>query len=648
MAIPNDVLLAAWAPFGAACLLCLLVSLAYLWALSLVCDREPLAVACSTITLVASLAIAILRPADVSLMSAMKGDDGTFLPWAVNLSERQVVQSQVQLAYYVLYGLLAFLVIVVLPFAYMFLESEDNEELFMLQRVVSALKYIGLILVSAGIVLTVGDLIPMRPPPLSNSTEWYKVRFLVDELAASRDEDSLCFLLSLFTLFGMGLLIVYTGYGLSALPLRLMLGKRCAVLKASGSLNSSSLLETGSGRQHTPSSEQQLQDTVQEAVPRWHHTAVVEGQLHHTEEASSSWKRAAHLEVWLQDSEDDAGPRCQCTAASGVRLQNMAQQARPSWRHVVPREEWLRGMEAEAFLNWSHTASVEEQLPDEMWELHVEDLRREGCLYRLCFLPRPLQVVLGIVSALLGLLLWLSLLLSNLDKAMHSLGHRMGYLLPHPTLPNPLDMALVWLQRLSYSSLDFALMLALLLLLVACTIYGLQHIGICCLFVRMYRLDLGLARPRALLLLCFTLVFVVLALDVLVYSVCPQYATYGSQHFQSINGTQPCDGYAPPEECIMSRSSALLVRYFFKAWIFGAAYYWATWLFLGSTVVSFIIVMARCRQSSAETDSYELKSDESGSDESEDDESKPFTHASSVPMIRYYTAEPQVAPNLSV
>uniref|UniRef100_A0A023GP83 Putative lysosomal cobalamin transporter n=1 Tax=Amblyomma triste TaxID=251400 RepID=A0A023GP83_AMBTT len=126
----------------------------------------------------------------------------------------------------------------------------------------------------------------------------------------------------------------------------------------------------------------------------------------------------------------------------------------------------------------------------------------------------------------------------------------------------------------------------------------------------MYRLRMGRARPQALLLLCLALVFVALALNVLVYSVCPQYATYGSQRFQSVNGTVPCVMDAPAEECVMSRGSALLVRFFFKAWVFGAAYYWATWVFLGSTVVSFFIVVIRGRQSSVEVDSDEFEDDD--------------------------------------
>lgn len=34
------------------------------------------------------------------------------------------------------------------------------------------------------------------------------------------------------------------------------------------------------------------------------------------------------------------------------------------------------------------------------------------------------------------------------------------------------------------------------------------------------------------------------------------------------------------DACTMTRMSALLVRFFYKAWFFGAYYYWAMWAFI--------------------------------------------------------------------
>lgn len=42
----------------------------------------------------------------------------------------------------------------------------------------------------------------------------------------------------------------------------------------------------------------------------------------------------------------------------------------------------------------------------------------------------------------------------------------------------------------------------------------------------------------------------------------------------------PCSALAPAGECILSRMALLLLRFSYKAWIFGALFYWATWLLL--------------------------------------------------------------------
>jgi hypothetical protein len=56
------------------------------------------------------------------------------------------------------------------------------------------------------------------------------------------------------------------------------------------------------------------------------------------------------------------------------------------------------------------------------------------------------QIITGMVFFLLGLLIFLSLILNNIDKAMHSSAQK-GYILNNGTLPNPMDMALVFLQN---------------------------------------------------------------------------------------------------------------------------------------------------------------------------------------------------------
>ena len=51
----------------------------------------------------------------------------------------------------------------------------------------------------------------------------------------------------------------------------------------------------------------------------------------------------------------------------------------------------------------------------------------------------------------------------------------------------------------------------------------------------MYRFSRGRTQPQALLMLCSLLMFIVVAINVFVYLLIPQYAIYGDQHYSTIN-----------------------------------------------------------------------------------------------------------------
>jgi len=262
----------------------------------------------------------------------------------------------------------------------------------------------------------------------------------------------------------------------------------------------------------------------------------------------------------------------------------------------------------------------------------VEEVR--GSLWYKCRrFMRPLEITTGVVLGLLALLIWTSLLLTNIDKAMHSLGRRMGYALEKRTLFNPLDQLLVFLQKVF--PLDYLLLFIMTWYLVLCTVSGIRNIGIRIFIVKMYRLKLKRTRPQALLLSVVTLMLTVLAINILMFLVSPQYVSFGSQHYLEdrvdINGThkevvkcqfswnsQP-DGNKTQtfnsDECVMTRNAALLTRFFYKAWFFGAAYYWCSWGFLVISGLSLVFVILR--RSRAITDV--LDDDDDDLEEGDDD-----------------------------
>ena len=81
-----------------------------------------------------------------------------------------------------------------------------------------------------------------------------------------------------------------------------------------------------------------------------------------------------------------------------------------------------------------------------------------------------------------------SLIVGNVDKALHSLGPRMGYALPRRTLPNPVDIALQYAQRIF--PLDYVIILVLVLYLFLASMAGVREIGIWCLCIRAYKVNL--------------------------------------------------------------------------------------------------------------------------------------------------------------
>ncbi|CAG2164771.1 unnamed protein product [Oppiella nova] len=219
---------------------------------------------------------------------------------------------------------------------------------------------------------------------------------------------------------------------------------------------------------------------------------------------------------------------------------------------------------------------------------------RGSLFYKLRNLVRPLQIGFGFILCALSLIIWVSLLITNIDKAMHSLGMRMGYALFKPQITNPIDIILVTFQRVF--PLDYILILCMSLFFIMATMSGIKNLGIWFFCVRLYKIRVKKSSPQALLMLFATLMLTTLGINILFYCVSPQYVTYGSQHYINAtanNTVMVCSSIASSEDCTMTRVSALLVRFFYKAWFFGAFYYWSMWAFIAVSVLSAVYVIIR-------------------------------------------------------
>merc|ERR1712141_935310 len=105
---------------------------------------------------------------------------------------------------------------------------------------------------------------------------------------------------------------------------------------------------------------------------------------------------------------------------------------------------------------------------------------------RLVLICRPFQFIVGSILALFGFLIFLSLLLTSIDKDINSLGPKSGYILQNGTLPNPVDIILVYAQ--SFFPLDYIMYCIMILFFLFCSMTGIQTIGIRFLWISVYKI----------------------------------------------------------------------------------------------------------------------------------------------------------------
>ncbi|XP_015757739.1 PREDICTED: probable lysosomal cobalamin transporter [Acropora digitifera] len=192
---------------------------------------------------------------------------------------------------------------------------------------------------------------------------------------------------------------------------------------------------------------------------------------------------------------------------------------------------------------------------------------------------RPFEFVFGILFLLFGLLIFVSLLLTSVDKALNSLGYKYGYALPKAKLPNPINIVLVYAQKVF--PLDYCLFVGIVLFFLYCTMSGIRAIGIRCFCIKVSY--------------------------ILSFQPSNAHTTDSTPtNHTSTNGTtvptaspepRACDTDAGEDACIMTRAAVFLNRFFYKVWFFGACYYWGTWVFLVMYVIGLGVSIAKKRKS---------------------------------------------------
>ncbi|CAM9562877.1 lysosomal cobalamin transport escort protein LMBD1 isoform X1 [Lampetra fluviatilis] len=485
----------------------------------------------STVTAILAVAVALsaaaLLPVDIFLVSFAKLPNGTYKEWATDNATRMHIENTVLYGYYTLYSLVLLFVFFWIPFVYFYYEEKGLEEFDSTRsRLCTAFKYtIGFVVV-CGVLLLIGAFVPLEPPSDTNSTEWQKLAYLFEELGSGHGVDALAFSISTLTLAGMLCLIIYTAYGMSALPVNLIKGKKNAEYE---------LLQNA--------------DVIDE----------VEQQIESI--------------------------RAKC--ANGRPL------ATRDRRALLTLEERLRDLRRH-----------ERRL----------DSAAKGCCAKVGCALRPLQIVLGVALSLVALLIIVTLFLSSLDRAMHSLGFSTGFLLLNVTLPNPINLALLYLQPVF--PLDYILMAIITMYFVVTSMAGIRNMGIWFFWMKLYNIRTGRTRPQALLFLCLILMLTVMHVNYVMYSLAPDYVMYGNQKYLANKTTfdpstkvgnttwilTPCDAKAPIDDCTVTR----MYLFLHKFWFFSSVYYIGNWAFMVVFVLGTIVSCFRGRRSSvdADTDAY--------------------------------------------
>lgn len=492
--------------------------------------------ASTTITAICALSVTLLTsallPVDIFIVSFMKYPNGTFKDWANDSATRESVENTVAIGYYTLYGMVTFFLFIALPFVYFYYEEKDFDSPVPIKsRICTALKYTIVFVIIVAVLLVVGAVVPGAQTPSANETEWKKFESLFTGLASNGGEDAISFVISSLSLIGMLALMTFTAYGMSALPLDLVRGKR-----------------------HT---KQELVDITSRR-----------------DEARSNIDA---IKVKYSDGK-------RFSSRDRKRLTDLEES-----ENLLTRQQ-----------------------------RHLDE-KDKSYLHKCSFLLRPLEVATGIVLFLMALLIFISLLLTNVDKAMHSiLGYKLGYAISETTLPNPIDIVLVLAQRVF--PLDYILVTLIMVYFVFCSISGIRNIGIWFFCVKLYKIRPRRTSPQALLMMCMIMMYIVLAINILMYELTPQYSTFGSEHFMNMTSSTPagnetkltpCALTAPAGTCVMTQMAHLLMRFFYKMWFFGAAYYWATWIFLAVYLLGFLVAVIKRRKSTIEGEVDEDDIDES-------------------------------------
>ncbi|KAJ5449662.1 uncharacterized protein N7458_006111 [Penicillium daleae] len=497
-------------------------------------DRYPSVTFTCVIAITSLLATVLILPVDVALVSSTTSSKlGRRKDWATQ-DEVDKITSSLTVVYYFLYSLDAVLCLLGIPFAYFWYDGYDElatetGQQTVGQRLWGALKYTMSFVTIAIILFVVGFFVP-----LSRNKNGVELDYFKKLLIENHGERALSFALGVLMTIGICLYVLYTSSGLAFFPISLI---KTAPSISNPRLRASTAVHLETNR------ERQRQ---------------LEGRCGGNPDLLSSNDRR--------------------------ELDTLAREERT----LIQRQHLVEEAQGEG---WS-------------------------CLVRAWFkieaICCPFKLLGGVLLLLVASITWVSMLLTSVDKAKNSICKILcGYILGHVNFFNPVNWALV--QSANIFPVDYAIFTVLVLFFFCSSIAGIAAVGIRFLWIRIFQIRQGHTSPQALLLATAMLMLIILALNYSISMVvAPQYATFGPQTFcdhapgppldqpgcsNNKDIIKPCselaDSPAAQRVCTPSIGSTFLNRVTLNFPFFGAVFFWAQFLFLGFSLVTFLTSLFR-------------------------------------------------------
>lgn len=418
----------------------------------------------------------------------------------------------ISIAYYVLYALIIFMTFFVIPFGFFYYKDPLDDEKTVAERCSTGAKYTAALVAVAIIVLVIGIFLQGSIPSAESNPG---VSDYLNSLLNSENHAQAAISFCLFCIMIIGFVfcyLPYTSYGLVALPIRMIRGRRGIT--------------------------DETQDVEEElSLLRLEKQAIHE-RYGAVEDPSSK----------------------------------MSRRDREKLRSIEDKEATLNRREVR------------------LLEIHTT------CNIILEYF-RPFQLIIGVALLVIAAMLLITVIISQIDRTIYSsCGIRCGFLVEQGKLPNPLDLLLTYSSI--FFPLDYITFVFIVAYLFLITVNALVSIGVRAIVVPLYRVKARRTTAQALCLSTLILSLAVLTILIQLVSFAPRYVTFGARRYIDSDGvSQSCSLSAGAAACPMTVLATTVSRMTLALGIFGAVFYFITWIFVASTIIIAIVVVVQGKRS---------------------------------------------------